>query len=93
MNYELSSVEKRVLNTRTHIGRDCQLNPQMYTHSHTPTVVLGGGELFRNNFDFSGKPLIFPKGSPSWIFSRTRNQVKAVRINDFLHLTCKITRE
>ena len=43
MNYELSSVEKRALNTRTHIGRDCQLNPQMYTHSHTPTMVLGGG--------------------------------------------------
>ena len=43
MNYELSSVEKRALNTRTHIGRDCQPNPQMYTHSHTPTMVLGGG--------------------------------------------------
>ena len=59
--------------------------------------------LFRNNFAFSGKPLIFftrwgifyrwwrsPSWPPSWILSRIRNQVKIVR-NNFLRLTCKIT--
>ena len=52
MNYELSSVEKRVLNTSTHIGRDCQLNPQMYTQRHTPTVVLAGVGVDRNLLNF-----------------------------------------
>ena len=28
--------------------------------------------------------------SPSWILSRIRNQVKTVRINNFLRLSCKI---
>ena len=29
-----------------------------------------------------------PSWPPSWILSRIRNQVKTVRINNFLRLTC-----
>ena len=46
-----------------------KLNPRTYTQIHTPTVVqrLGAGagavfdmfDMFRNDFTFSGKPLIF----------------------------------
>ena len=32
-----------------------------------------------------------PSWPPSWILSRFRNKVKTVRINNFLHLTWKIT--
>ena len=32
-----------------------------------------------------------PPSPPSWILPRIRNQVKTVRINNFLRLTCKIT--
>ena len=49
------------------------INPRTYTQSHTPTVVQGGGlieppyplsfwyiAVFRNDFAFGGKLLIFP---------------------------------
>ena len=32
-----------------------------------------------------------PSWPPSWILPRIRNQVKTVRINIFLRLTCKMT--